>query len=405
MIEKLLQYKNGYVKIRLISPKPERVLNLCSRQGILLSQIRQAGETWEMQISLKDFFRLKPVCKKTHSRIHVVKRWGLPFFFYRNKKRKAFFIGIFLCFALVIFLSQFVWRIQVEGNYYNTTQEILKFLEEKDVRHGIPKKEINCALISAMIREQFPDITWVSARLSGTNLSITIQENENPASFDSGQEEAPSSIVSNLEGTIVKMITRQGAPQVQAGDFCEKGDLLVLGRLDIKNDSQEVIRYDYVTSDADIYIRHTCSYYDSFPLSYEKKSFTGNEKSRPFFQIFSLRAEGGSRKKQYEKEDTVTQTRNLYLTENFVLPFSYGTIVQKEYVMEKVTYTEEEARKKAQENIQFYLEKLLDKGVEICQNNIEIQTDGSFCTAKGTLQVIEKAGYSVPVEKMEIPDT
>ena len=64
---------------------------------------------------------------------------------------------------------------------------------------------------------------------------------------------------------IDSMVTRQGTPLVRAGDEIKKGQELVSGIVDITDDSQEVIRYAYVQADADIYIRHTIAYYDTFP--------------------------------------------------------------------------------------------------------------------------------------------
>ena len=79
------------------------------------------------------------------------------------------------------------------------------------------------------------------------------------------------------------MVTRQGTPLVRAGDEIKKGQELVSGIVDITDDSQEVIRYAYVQADADIYIRHTIAYYDTFPLDIEKKVRSGKKKTRLFF--------------------------------------------------------------------------------------------------------------------------
>ena len=40
------------------------------------------------------------------------------------------------------------------------------------------KKKINCEELEAGMREAFPQITWVSARVSGTRLVIQIKENK-----------------------------------------------------------------------------------------------------------------------------------------------------------------------------------------------------------------------------------
>ena len=64
------------------------------------------------------------------------------------------------------------------------------------------------------------------------------------------------------------MIVRRGIPVKKPGDSCKKGELLVSGELHIMNDSQEVLRKEYVHADADIFISRQISYYQEFPLKY-----------------------------------------------------------------------------------------------------------------------------------------
>ena len=57
------------------------------------------------------------------------------------------------------------------------------------------------------------------------------------------------------------MVIRNGTPLVKTGDICKQGDILVSGEVPILNDSQEVVRVEYVPADADIYVRHQIAYY------------------------------------------------------------------------------------------------------------------------------------------------
>lgn len=55
------------------------------------------------------------------------------------------------------------------------------------------------------------------------------------------------------------------------------------------------------------------------------------------------------------------------------------------------TYTEKEAREKAQSQLEALLETLEEKGVQIQGNHVKIGIQGKVCTAKGTLTVVEKS--------------
>lgn len=59
-----------------------------------------------------------------------------------------------------------------------------------------------------------------------------------------------------------------------------------LARCPILNDSQEVVRVEYVPADADIYVRHQIAYYQEVPLSYEKKVQSGHFKNQLVFSCW-----------------------------------------------------------------------------------------------------------------------
>ena len=59
-------------------------------------------------------------------------------------------------------------------------------------------------------------------------------------------------------------ITRKGNPLVREGSEVKKGEILVSGSVEVKNDSDEVTGYQYRVSDADIIAQTTvCVLYTS----------------------------------------------------------------------------------------------------------------------------------------------
>ena len=87
---RLIHSFRGYVRIRVWGYSPERFLNLCGNKGILLWGIENHGESYEMYVSIKGFFCLRPIVKKTKTRVAVLNRYGLPFFVPKIKKRSVF---------------------------------------------------------------------------------------------------------------------------------------------------------------------------------------------------------------------------------------------------------------------------------------------------------------------------
>ena len=141
--------------------------------------------------------------------------------------------------------------------------------------------------------------------------------------------------------------------------------------MDITDDSQEVIRYAYVQADADIYIRHTIAYYDTFPLDIEKKVRSGKKKTRLFFQLGSWFLDFSSPLKQ--NEERLVSREPLFSIGIFRSPVTLGIAAIRKYEVQKEQLTEDAA------------------------------INHQDCVSRGTLTVIERTGREAPTEKKTQP--
>ena len=83
-----------------------------------------------------------------------------------------------LAVAFWMVSSLFIWDIQTSGNYRITDDVFDTFLREQQVTVGMKKSGLDIGALEKEIRRTFPEITWASARLSGTKLLIEIKEND-----------------------------------------------------------------------------------------------------------------------------------------------------------------------------------------------------------------------------------
>ena len=88
-------YSKGYVRIRVCAPSPERFLNLCSYHKIQVWNLVYREQAYEMNVTIAGFYRLKGICRKTHSRIKILGKYGLPFVFLPKPKKKGIFCRLF----------------------------------------------------------------------------------------------------------------------------------------------------------------------------------------------------------------------------------------------------------------------------------------------------------------------
>ena len=158
----------------------------------------------------------------------------------------------------------------------------------------------------------------------------------------------------------------------------------------------------YVKADADIYIQYKQAYYHEVPLAYQAEIFTGKEKRGVFFRAgnWCLAIE----RRQKKGLSVSIEYHPFQVTESFFLPVSYGKIIRKEYKKTARKHTEQEAKLLSWEILQAYEKKLMEKGVQISANNVKIEVDHETCISKGSLEIIEKTGREVPIERREQPE-
>lgn len=403
MLLSIIKFFRGFVCVRLSGYAPERFLNLCGNRDIVIWNLERDGDDYEFYISVQAFRTLRPIAKKTRTKLVVKKRFGFPFWLHRYRRRKLFFGGILLFFLILILLSQFIWNIEINGNSYITDETVLAYLKEQDLSFGTPKKKIDAEKLEESFRMAFDDVIWTSVKISGTKMTIDLQENIKNKERERPNDGKAYDIIAEKDAVIDTVITRQGAPQITAGTQVKKGDVLILGRLEILGDGGEVTNYQYCVSDADITGVTTYPYEDSFPLAYEKKVPTGEIKKQYAISAFGYYLFIPSLSHGYEHAEKYTSEYQIHICSDFYLPFYFETNEYREYVPEDGIYKESEAKELAASHLLTYLEKLREKDVQIIQKNVMIEIDEKNCRASGNITVKEKIGTYAPTEALAVP--
>ena len=403
MLTKLLKYLRGYVKIKIEGYSPERLLNLCNANHILVWGIEKKEQSFELYVGVRDYKKLRPFARKTNTKIILLEKHGLPFFLHRFRKRKMFFVGMILCVSWIYVLSLYVWNIHFEGNVSQSNEELLDYLEGLGVEHGTLKSKVICEEIETGLRTKYPNMLWVSAEMRGTRIIIQIKENEDEdiVSRIEVKETESESIVSEYAGVVESMIVRQGTPVVSIGDEVMEGQTLVEGYYPIKNDAGEIVRYEGVTADADIFLLVKETYRDHFSTEYVMKEYT--EKRRLGFKVyFGEKCFEFQPKIKFENYEILMDKREIHITENFYLPFSIEFLWFLEYIPKTNRYTEEEVKELVNFRYQNKYKNILQKGVQIIGKDVKIDFNGKLCRVCGNLTLRIPIDTKIPVT---IPET
>ncbi len=219
------KYLRGTVKIRITGVFPERFINLCIAEQILLWGITKVDEDLIAWISLNDFFKIRPLVVRSNTHIQVLAHRGLPFLIKRAKRRKMLIAGAVLFILFLNIMSSYVWFIDITGLKNMSESEIRNVARENGLKAGAVKDTLNTKSIEREILLNIPEVAWVGINFTGTRAVIEIVEKTMPKQ----ESKTPAHIVAAKDGVITEIIALAGQPAVKIGDTVKKGDLLIKG--------------------------------------------------------------------------------------------------------------------------------------------------------------------------------
>lgn len=390
-----------YVCICIKCEHTERFINLCRHKSVKLWDIEKKEEDIFAKIGIKEFYKLRPICRITGARVRITQRCGVPFLLFKYRKHYSFGIGVLVAVILIMVWSKFVWDITFVGNSKYTDGVLLEYLKSSGVYAGMPLASVDCAKLEADIRNQYNEITWVSAKISGTKLEISLKENDvmGVAGIEEGED---CDIVATESGVVESIITRKGTPLVKVGDTVEKGQILVSGVVKIIDDAGTHVANIYTESDADIMIKTTREYSDKLVMEYEEKIYTGRTKEKKILGITNTNCEMGIIFSEFEHADVVTNIRPMKINRSFALPVYYGTKKYYEYELQVKKYSEDGAKAELDKHFLQYLKDLSQKEVQIPQYNVKMFTEGDCFVMSGTIDIVAPLTEYKPVTDIEI---
>ena len=402
-MRRLWQLYTGYVRVRITGGSPERFLNLCRSSGICLFDLCRDEERYAGSILLPDFYRIRPFARKAGVRVRIQEKLGLPFFLYRSRKRKLFAAGLLSFFLLLFFLSGFIWNISFAGNLYFTDDVLLRELKEIGICCGMKKSGVDCDKIEEELRSRCDRIVWVSAHVAGTRLQIRVRENATAGGIVQ-KDNTPRSLVAEKAGTVTSLIVRAGKAAVQPGDEVEAGQLLVDGRIPITDDSGEVVQTLTVRADADIRLRTTETYTEEVPRFQTARSYTGKRRTGVRLRIGALDVLAMLPLTEGKHWEVQGRFHQAVLFEDFYLPVWVERLTAREYdnFERKRTKIELDALTKTLHERK--LQNLMQKGVQIMENDVKILDNSTGWTIRGTITVEEPVGTGQNLDQNEGAD-
>ena len=104
----------GYVNITVEGFFVERFINSCFANEIFLWNLEREKTTYlKARVGVKEFKKIKKIARNTKCKVKIKDKRGLPILLHKYKKRKTFAIFLVFLMAFTIFITRFIWNIEV----------------------------------------------------------------------------------------------------------------------------------------------------------------------------------------------------------------------------------------------------------------------------------------------------
>ncbi len=390
-----IKFAKGYVEVEVTGFAINRFLNLCTTKKIKLWDLKFIGSKLYCSTSIKSFYLMKSLGKKSGCKVRIKKKKGIPFLSFRYRKRKILLYGTLFFLFTIYFLSSFIWYIDISGNEHISNYQLIEVLEKENAKVGYFKAGIDNIELEKVLQKAFPTITWVSVFQEGTTLVVQVSESLEQTLDD--KESKPTSIYAKKDGVVVYTKTSKGTQVVNIGDVVKEGDLLVSGEIFLKEDENGK-QYNYVEAISEV--RANTTY--NFEYTIEKNKIiehkSGKNKKNYKLYLFGKTYDFFKKKINYEFFDKTTERTQLRLSEKYLLPIVIVKENYEELIITKKPKTEKEILEESEVELNKIITGKFDTDVDIISKEINLKKTSQNIVVYSIIGVTENIAVGKPID-------
>lgn len=222
------RYLQGFVELKVEGVVPEKLINLAYLNGIEFWDVRQKKGSLSFCLLVRDFKRLRPLARAARCRVRIRRRRGLPFFLRRVKGRKILLAGVFAFLGLLIYLSTFIWFVEVAGLKNVPREKVLAQARQLGLSPGVRRPSLRLEEIERGLLDSLPELSWVKINLHGTVALIDAAERSLPPPLETP---GPCEVVAARDGLVLSVLVLSGQAVVRPGETVKQGQVLISGML------------------------------------------------------------------------------------------------------------------------------------------------------------------------------
>ena len=384
-----------------VSGDTARFMNIAVKTGLRPIRLQKDGKDVLFTLYAKDYKKLHKIKQRTHARVKLAEKSGFPFRFRRMLRRPGLLLGTALGVALMLFLSGFYWEMTISGEDIPYAEsEILAAAKRVGMYIGAPRST-DTALASVALLEELPELSWASFNTEGCTVQLELRTSVTKA--EGAEHDGTGDIVASRAGLIHSITAQNGTVLVKVGSACAAGQVLVSGITQVGDPydpEYNPVRCFYTRARAEILAETQRTFTASCPLSTEtvRETDLGTQRALYILGVRVPLSLSGAPNGQ------TVYTRTPFVLQGHTLPLWVETVRVYEEETVPVTFTEEEAQRRALENLHQLQKLALGEDGRVLTENITYQTKGGTVYVTSRCVCLENIAQEAPLTLPEEPE-
>ena len=298
-----------------------------------------------MEVDYINYGRLCEVVRSVGGTVRVLEGKGLIFLLGKMKKRYSIVIAVVVFFAIIYFLSTYIWSIDITVGKNVTPFEIREQLKEIGVSPGVRKSSLDEKEIERKLESLNSEILWLRVRVEGSTLKVVITEKVNPPVKD---EDKYGNLVADMDGQIKRIYTYSGRAVVKNDDIVKKGAVVIEG-IDGNEGGEYVVRPSGMVIANTFYEKEM-----NIKISGVEYKRSGNKDLDIYIELFGKKIYLKKSTKDFEKYDKIEKSGKIF-----------NEVIYYERVASTIEITESEGVKSVLDTLEKSLSKDLKRDSKI----------------------------------------
>lgn len=342
-----------------------------------------------VKLKNEDFGTLKKLAGHSY-RMSTLSEGGMIPFFRSMKSNILTITGAFLLGALIFYQSLFVAEIRIDGYTSIAESELRQTLASAGLYEGVRKPEDYSSIKSA-VYENHESVTWVSIYEDGRLIKVTIAEAGKAKEADKA-DDTPVNIVAARSGMIEKITPLQGNAKVREGDYVNKGDVLISGRLkyqstDYSKGDGFFMMYSHAEGQALAKVPRQVDFY--MQKCRRSKVLAGRFIPGIYIKIGDMQLDTARKLNKYK---TSVRKENVFIDAVRPLPIKLSFVRIQEAELIEDRYSDAKLQRVVDAAVRQYAREELDSGEEIVSFDVDYSESENLIKASVLMEVLEDIG-------------